>query len=608
MPDTIPRMVLRNADRWAHQPAMMAKWDGRYHSITWQRLAEQIKRYGRGLLALGITPGERVAIMAPNSPRWAYADLGAMACGGITVPVYHTESMDAIVHILADSGSRVIFVQSQRSAAELLRRRNKLPQMQQLVFLSEELELSGVLSLQEFLAAGEKIPAAQLENALRMTRGDDLASLVYTSGTTGPPKGVMLSHTNILANIADAAALIDVGPADTCLSFLPLSHVFERIDGYYFMLRQGVTIAYAEGLEAVPVNLTEVSPTIVISVPRLYEKMFARIMERVLSGPWLRKQIFFGALKAGRMAARKKLAGASPGNALRLLLKVADHLVFAKLRERLGGRLRFFVSGGAPLSTDIAEFFLAAGIDIFEGYGLTESAGGIAVNTPDARRLGTVGRPFANIDVRIAEDGEILLRGAGIFQGYWQRPEDTAEAFSDGWFKTGDTGTLDDEGYLKIIDRKKDIIITAGGENIAPQNLENLLKTDKYIANVMVYGDRKPYLTALVVPNLDNLETFAHEEHIDFLDHCDLVNHPRVLALIRERIDALQREMTSFQRIKRFTLLSQDFAKEEITPTMKLKRKTISDHYQDILERMYAARDHGIHDAGFCMIEPPDKS
>lgn len=608
MPDTIPRMVLRNADRWAHQPAMMAKWDGRYHTITWQRLAEQIERYGRALLALGITPGERVAIMAPNSPRWAYVDLGAMACGGITVPVYHTESIDAIVHILADSGSRVIFVQSQRSAAELLRRRNKLPQMQHLVFLSEELEFSGALSLQEFLAAGEKIPAEQLENALRMTRGDDLASLVYTSGTTGLPKGVMLSHTNILANIADASALIDVGPADTCLSFLPLSHVFERIDGYYFMLRQGVTIAYAEGLEAVPVNLTEVSPTIVISVPRLYEKMFARIMERVLSGPWLRKQIFFGALKAGRIAARKKLAGTAPGNALSVLLKVADHLVFAKLRERLGGRLRFFVSGGAPLSTDIAEFFLAAGIDIFEGYGLTESAGGIAVNTPDARKLGTVGRPFANIDVRIAEDGEILLRGVGIFQGYWQRPEDTAEAFSDGWFKTGDTGILDEEGFLKIIDRKKDIIITAGGENIAPQNLENLLKTDKYIANVMVYGDRKPYLTALVVPNLDNLETFAHEEHIDFLDHCDLVNHPRALALIRERIDTLQREMTSFQRIKRFTLLSQDFAKEEITPTMKLKRKTISDHYQDILERMYAARDHGIHDAGFCMIEPPDKS
>ncbi|WP_429884345.1 AMP-dependent synthetase/ligase [Geoalkalibacter halelectricus] len=603
MDDTIVRMVLRNADRWAQQTAMMHKAQGAYRDIGWQQLSNQVKRFGRALLALGLAPGERVAILGPNSPHWAFADLGALACGAATVPVYHTEGLDAILHILSDSGSRVAFVYSAHLGGELLGRRAELPELKHLVFLEAELEHAGILSLEDFLAQGEAMPAPQLETAIAAGTPGDLATLVYTSGTTGAPKGVMLTHANILSNIEDVASLFPIGPGDICLSFLPLSHVFERVDGYYFMLYRGVTIAYAESIEAVPVNLAEVRPTVMISVPRLYEKMFARIMERVLSGPWLRKQIFFGALKAGRAAASLRLAGEKPGPGLSLAVKLADRAVFAKLRNHLGGRLRFFVSGGAPLSVDIAEFFLAAGIDIFEGYGLTESAGGITVNTPQARRLGTVGKPFAGIEVRLAEDGEILLRGPGIFQGYWQRPEETAEAFSDGWFKTGDTGTIDPDGFVKIVDRKKDLIVTAGGKNIAPQNIENLLKTDKFIANAMVHGDRKPYLTALIVPNLENLEKFARARKIDFLDHCDLVNHPQILALVRERVDRLQKDMASFQRIKRFTLLSQDFGKELITPTMKLKRQSVTRHYSDVLEAMYAAKDHGVHDSGFCLVE-----
>ncbi|WP_305041979.1 AMP-dependent synthetase/ligase [Geoalkalibacter sp.] len=603
MGDTLVRMVLDNARKWADQPAMMHKVQGVYRSLSWRELGTEISLYGRALLALGLTPGERVAIMAPNSPRWAFADLGAMACGGVTVPVYHTESTAAILHILKDSGSRILFLQSRRMALELLKRRAELPELRHVIFLEDEARQPEVLGLRDFLDGAASVPAAQLDHALRAADEEDLATLIYTSGTTGTPKGVMLSHSNILANVGDVARLFPIGPGDVCLSFLPLSHVFERVDGYYFMLHRGVTIAYAEGIEAVPVNIAEVRPTLMISVPRLYEKMFARIMERVLSGSWLRKQIFFGALRVGRAGARLRLVGEQPGGALSLLLKLADHAVFAKLRAHLGGRLRFFVAGGAPLSVDIAEFFLAAQIDIYEGYGLTESAGGIAVNTPQARRLGTVGRPFAGIEVRLAEDGEILLRGAGICRGYWQRPEETAEAFAGDWFRTGDMGEMDADGFLRIVDRKKDLIVTAGGENIAPQNIENLLKTDKFIANAMVHGDRKPFLTALLVPNLDNLEKFARDARIDFLDHCDLVNHPRVLALIRDRVDQLQQGMTSFQRIKRFTLLSQDFAKDEITPTMKLKRKVITEHFQDILEGMYAAKDHGIHDAGFCMVE-----
>jgi long-chain acyl-CoA synthetase len=370
------------------------------------------------------------------------------------------------------------------------------------------------------------------------------------------------------------------------------------------MLSRGVVIAYAESLEAVPANLAEVRPTVMISVPRLYEKMHAKVLEHGQSGPWIRRSLFAAAVGAGREYARRELAGERPGLLLGARAALARRLVFGRLRQRLGGRLRFFISGGAPLSRDVAEFFLAAGIRIYEGYGLTESAGGIAVNAPQAIRLGTVGRLFRNIRVRIADDGEILLQGTGIFRGYWQRPEETAAAFTpDGWFRTGDIGTLDADGYLSITDRKKDLIITAAGENIAPQLLENRLKGDRYIANALIYGDRKPYLTALLVPNAENLAGWAGENGITFADHCELVSHPRVLQMLRERLDRLQQDLASFQHIKRFTLLSGDFSKKEITPTLKIRRNLVYARYRDLLESMYEPAGHGIHDRGFCIVE-----
>jgi long-chain acyl-CoA synthetase len=419
------------------------------------------------------------------------------------------------------------------------------------------------------------------------------------------PKGVILTHRNILANIEAAVRAFTIGPDDTCLSFLPLSHVFERVEGYYLMLHQGAVIAYAESIDTVPANLLEIRPTLVISVPRLYEKMFARIMERVLSGPWLKKQLFFGAIRVGRAYTREVLADREPALPLRLALAVARTLVFAKLKERLGGRLRFFISGGAPLVRNVAEFFLAADIPIYEGYGLTETAAGVTVNTPRELRLGTVGKPLFGAEIRLAEDGEILLRGPGVFSGYWNLPDATAEAFRDGWFQTGDIGELDRDGYLAITDRKKDLIVTAGGKNIAPQNLENRFKSDKYLSNAMVYGDRKPYLTALLVPNFENLEKYARYKKIDFLNHCDLVSHSRVLDLVRRRINRLQAELPSFTQVKRFTLLSRDFTGEEgeVTPTLKIKRKVVTMHFQQVLEGMYLAQGKGIHDSGFCIVD-----
>lgn len=605
MNETLPRMVLGQAARLAGRTALRRKTEGVWRDISWQELGDNIRAFGEGLLALGIQPGERVAVMAPNSPEWVYADLGSMACGALSVPVYHTEGVGTLLHILQDSQSRFLFIHSPLVAGELLGHLDKLPHLERIIQLEGPSAGQRCLTLEAFLRLGRDAAATELARRLETAGAGDVATLVYTSGTTGPPKGVMLTHANFLSNVEACRSLFAIGPADQCLSFLPLSHVFERMAGYYFMLRQAAVIAYAESIDAVPANMGEVRPTVVISVPRLYEKMYARVMERVLAGPWLKKQLFFGALKAGRALAEREMRGEPAGVLLQKTVALARRVVFAPLRAHLGGRLRFFVSGGAPLGRDIAEFFFAAGLPIYEGYGLTETSPVIAANSPRHVRLGTVGRPIPGTEVRIAEDGEILARGPGVFQGYWNRPEQTAEAFVDGWFRTGDIGLVDADGFLAITDRKKDLIVTAGGENVAPQVLENGFKTDKFIANVLVYGDRKPFLTALVVPNFDNIEKYAREHRIDFLNHCDLVNHPRILKLVRERIDRHQLGMPPIQRIKRFTLISRDFSASEgeITPTLKVKRKVVASHFHRVLEGMYLPQDHGVHDSGFCVVE-----
>ncbi len=603
MNDTLPRMILAQARRLNQHTALRHKRQGKYQDVAWDRLDETVRRFARGLLALGVERGHRVAIMAPNGPDWLYADVGAMTCGAVSVPVYHTTGLSAIRHIVEDSQCQVLFLHSPLLAGQIQKHRQSMPHLQHVVLLEGQTDDPGILDRKNFLAGAEKIDSAALEPLLAETRPEDLASLVYTSGTTGPPKGVMLTHGNFLSNIRACVELFKLDEQDECLSFLPLSHVFERMAGYYLMLHCGTVIAYAESFDTIPANLAEIRPTIAISVPRLYEKMYARIMERVLSGPWLRKQIFFGALKVCRSVVKQELAGQRPQALPKLLADLAKKTIFSKLRAHLGGRLRFFVSGGAPLSKDIAEFFLAAGIPIYEGYGLTETAPVIAANYPGHLRPGTVGPIIPGTTVRLAEDGEILVQGPGVFQGYWNRPEETTEAFVDGWFKTGDIGELDQDGYLSITDRKKDLIVTAGGENISPQLLENLLKGDKFIANAMVYGDRKAYLTALLVPNLENLEKHARSLKIDFLDACDLVNHPASLELIRDRLNRLQDNLPPFQRIKRFTLLSADFSTEEVTPTLKLKRKLVTKHFHQVLEGMYLATDHGVHDSAFCVVE-----
>jgi long-chain acyl-CoA synthetase len=607
MPETLPRAILQRCQQWQGKTALRYKSNGQYRGLSWNQMAEQILSFGRGLISLGLESGERVAILAPNSPEWVFADLGTMAAGGLSVPVYHTEGPDAALHILRDSGSRFLFIRSLSTARELLPLLGQAPLLEKLILFEQHLDDPRVIAVDAFRHAGDASADRKLQERLAAGTASDLATLIYTSGTTGPPKGVMLSHDNIQKNIEACTQRFPVGENDQCLSFLPLSHVFERVNGYYLMLMQGATIAYAESVDTVPANLQEVGPTLAISVPRLFEKMYARVMERILSGSWLKKQLFFGALALTRKHLAETQSGRTPGRLLRAADRLAKAKIFSKLTAAVGGKLKFFVSGGAPLARDVAEFFHAVGLPIYEGYGLTETASGIAVNNPVACKLGTVGKAIPGTDLKIAEDGEILVKGPGVTRGYWNREEETSQALQDGWFHTGDIGTLDAAGYLTITDRKKDLIVTAGGKKIAPQILENGLKADKFIANAFVFGDRQPYLTALLVPNLENLESYAKLKKLPYLNHCDLVNHPKILDLVRRRVSLYQHDHASYQQIKRFTLLAEDFSGAMITPTMKLKRKIVTEHFSRVIEQMYLAQDHDRHDVGFCSSENPTK-
>jgi len=606
MSDTLPRMVLRLTERFGPKTAMRRKQDGHYQDISWTQLGEQIRAFSSSLIDLGLNPGEQVAIMSPNCPEWVYADLGILAAGGRTVPVYHTESFKTILHILQNSQSRFFFTNSPHFARQLVHYLSRLPQLEKIILLDEDDSHDHILNLKEFLRRGQKLPPVCVDKTLAEGSREDIATLVYTSGTTGEPKGAILTHDNILSNIEACCQLIDINERDECLSFLPLSHIFERMGGYYMMLHQGVVISYAESVDTVPANLLEIQPTIVISVPRLYEKTYNRILERVTTGPWLKKQIFFLALRTGKIHVANQQQDRKSGWLLKLTMVLFNKLVFSKLKERMGGKLRFFISGGAPLVKDIAEFFLAIGLPIYEGYGLTETSPVIAVNYPGHHRLGSVGRPLANLRLKFSEEGELLVEGPSVFKGYWNQPEKTAEALHDQRFSTGDIGHLDQDGYLFITDRKKDLIVTAGGKNIAPLELENQFKADKFVANVMVYGDRKPYLTALVVPDFEALQKYADYKQIDFLDHCDLVRHPQILNLIRRRLNNLQAEVPPYKQIKRFTLLSRDFNAEEgeVTPTLKLKRKQISKNFAMVLEDIYRNEGQAIHDTSYCIITP----
>ena len=590
---TIPQMVFAHAQATPDRCVMKMKRLGAYRDIPWRDLATQVENIALGLIDLGVKPGDRVGILSENRPEWALADLAILCAGGVTVPIYTTLTAQEIEYVLRDAGVEIIFISTPEAMAKVLSFQKAMDL--KVVLFDAPYRVSGprIWWLGELIGLGQTSgPSARVSLSQRIAgaQPEALASIIYTSGTTGPPKGVMLTHGNFLSNCRAIHEVMPIGADDSTLSFLPLSHVFERTAGYYFVLYVGGRIAYAEGLETVPANLLEIRPTLLTGVPRFYEKTVERIREAVRSAPAIRRWIFSWALRVGLRRTKILLENRPLPPIVSLTHRIADRLVFSKLRARLGGRLRFCISGGAPLSKEIAEFFYAAGILILEGYGLTETSPVITVNRPTQFRFGSVGVSLPGVEVKIAPDGEILTRGPHVMRGYFNKPEATAEAIDpEGWFRTGDIGTLNPEGFLTITDRKKDLIKTSGGKMVAPQNLENALKSDPWITDCVVIGDRRKFLTVLIVPNILKLEEFAEKQTLPAGDPEALLKTPQVVNLLWERVEAVNRTLAPFEQLKKMTLLAEPFtlASGELTPTLKIKRKVIGERYAAQIEAMY---------------------
>ena len=559
---------------------------------------DRVLRLTRGLRALGIKRGDRVAILSENRVEWALIDLAILCHGAVSVPLHAILLPDTVEFILSDCEPCAIVVSGKVQAEKVQQIRDRLPFLRTVIAL-DPVDLPSILDLDKLEEIGGNLGPVDDPDGSLIADGigpDDLASIIYTSGTTGKPKGVMLSHGNMTANAQQAQEILGFSPRDTTLSFLPLSHVFERTCGLYTMLLAGAGIAYAERMETVPRDLKLVRPTILISVPRLFEKIHGRVVTQALGAGRLKRSIFLWAASVGRARARLQEKGKRPSPWLALRLAIADRLVFCKLRAALGGRIQFAVSGAAPLTPLVGEFFVGAGIPLCEGYGLTESSPVLTVNRPGRQRTGSVGQALPRTELKIADDGEILARGPQLMQGYWNNPDATAETIdADGWLHTGDVGRLDDDGYLFITDRKKDLIVTAGGKNVAPQPLESALRRSEFIQQAIVLGDQRPFLCALIVPEFETLEAWATQIGLDISRRNALLASSEVFKLYQGLLAELNRELPGFNQVKRHVLLDRELTLEdgELTPTLKVKRFVVAERYRERIDAVYprGARD-----------------
>ena len=601
MPSLIPRgtltqMFYETVERYGYKDACFrCKAGGAWHTLTHADVLQRVVRTGLALGRLGVRRGDRVAILAENRPGWAVADFACLCIGVTNVPVYPTLPANQIRYILKDSGARAIFVSTAPQTAKIREIRAELPELKHVIAMDRDAAGDGVIGLWDLYALGAQAEAAGEGKDFRAvalaTQPDDVATIIYTSGTTGDPKGVMLTHDNIWFNVKSALRHFVLGPTDVTLSFLPLSHILERMAGHYGLFCVGATINYAESIDTIPQNLVEVRPTFVTSVPRLYEKMFARAHENALAGNLLKRRLFHWAKRVGGRWADDVIARRRPPLAVRAQYALASRLVFSKIRARTGGRLRYFVSGGAPLAPDVARFFFAAGLPIFEGYGLTETSPVIAVNHPGQIRLGTVGKAIDEVEVHLAEDGEIQTRGRHVMAGYFNLPEATRDVIGpDGWCRTGDIGEMDADGYLRITDRKKDLIVTAGGKNVAPQPIEGRAKTSKFVANAVMLGDKRRFCIMLVVPQFEQLERWANHRNLVYADRDGLIRHTEVQAKMErevlEHLDGLAR----YEMPKKILLLEHDFTIEsgDLTPTLKVRRRVVERKHQRKIDALYA--------------------
>jgi long-chain acyl-CoA synthetase len=593
-PDSLGGLFWDRVGQFGKPPAQRVKAAGTWRDVSWRELGDEVREVALGLVALGRQPGEAVGILSQTRGEWVRADFAILSIGARTIPVYPTYPPEVLAYIVRDSETRTLFVEDEHQLAKALAAAPDMPNLESVVVIQGRASGHGgrlrALDWESLRALGrdERLQGA-LEPRLAAVKPADVATIVYTSGTTGPPKGVVQTHGNHLAALDMIVQTSGVREGDVHLLFLPLAHSFARMESF-LGIRLGLTTAFAESIDRLPENLREMSPDFLCSVPRVFEKVYGRILSGVEAAPPLRRRVFHWALGVGREASRLGRERRPLPASLRLQQALADRLVFGKLRAALGGRLRFCVSGGAPLAAEIAEFFHAAGILILEGYGLTETCPILASNHPDAFKFGTVGRPFPRVELRIADDGEILARGPNIAQGYYRKIEETAAVFRpDGWFHTGDVGEIDAEGFLRITDRKKDLIKTSGGSYIAPQHIENLLKGDPFVSQALVEGDRRPYPVALITLNPEELGTFAQDRGLGDKPAAELVRHPAVVDRVRRIVDGVNAHLASYAQVKRFAILPGDFTQDggELTPTLKVKRRDVRTKYADTIESLY---------------------
>ena len=591
---TLASMFWNRVERDGDRPAQQSKEAGAWKTRTWGEVGEIVRELATGLLALGRKKEDAVGILSASLAEWVQADFAGFSAGCRTIPIYPTYPPDLIQYIVNDAGVKTLFVEDPAQLAKVLEVQGKMDGLEQIVVIhGYQGEPSSHIMTWEGLRRlgrdqGERLKS-DLAGRVAEIRPEDIATIVYTSGTTGPPKGVVQTHGNHMATLDSASKMAGIQDRDTHLLFLPLAHSFARLESFIGVHR-GLTTAFAENIDKLRDNLPEVKPHFICSVPRVFEKVYAGVLARAEAGSPVKRKIFHWAVGVGREVSKLQQARRPVPPGLAFKHRLAHKLVFSKLHAALGGRLRFAVSGGAPLSKEIAEFFHAAGILILEGYGLTETCPSLTFNRLDNFRFGSVGQAQPGTEIKIAPDGEILGRGANIAKGYFKKPEATAEVFlPDGWFATGDIGRLDDDGFLYITDRKKDLIVTAGGMNIAPQNIENRLKGDPFISQAMVHGDKRPYPVALITLNPEELAKFAKAEGILDTEPTSLAKNPKVVERVSRSVEVRNEELQSYAKIKKFSILPIDFTVENglLTPTLKVKRKLITEKYRETLDSLY---------------------
>ncbi|MFC2166941.1 AMP-dependent synthetase/ligase [Acidobacteriota bacterium] len=591
MVETLGQLFINTVKSFPKDDLMLYKEAGSYIPISTDEVATRVKNTCLGLKALGLESGDKLIIFSGNRPEWVMTDMASQCLGGVTVPIYTTLVPEQVKYIINNSDAKIVFFSDEDLWNKIKEVKNALPNVQHYVtFASQAPE--GVFTLTELMSKGEaldKQDSGLFERTAMAGKPDDLASIIYTSGTTGIPKGVMLTHQNLISNIQAVSTVIEFSEKDTVLSFLPLAHVLERMVTFTYLYK-GCSIAYAESIETVGENLIEVKPQIMVSVPRVFEKIYAKVIDNVLLSSPLKRKIFFWAIKVGKEYGKRKLEKQSISKSLERKRGLAEKLVFSKVIEKTGGKVRFFVSGGAPLSKDIADFFYALGLVVLEGYGLTETSPVISVNTFENLKFGTVGKPVPGVDVKIADDGEILSKGPHIMKGYYGMEVDTHEAIRDGWFYTGDIGLIDEDGFLVITDRKKDLIVTSGGKNVAPQPIENMLKSNPYISNVVVLGDRRKFISALIIPNFEKIEDYAKSKNITYSNLGELVKNEKIVSFMEEEVCNMTSHMAPYEKVKKVRLLDREFEieQDEITPSLKVKRNIVGDKHKSIIDEMYS--------------------